>query len=461
MTAATHYAFSCLVCTAAGVPAPTAFAASALSLLPDIDHPESMVGRLCPSLSRWIMRRWGHRTVTHSLFAVLAVAIALLPLPLLSLLSPFSKGGAGGGFPGFTIYAALLLAFASHIFIDLFNRAGVKLFAPVTQKEYISFRTPTLRIPVRSWQEYALLFVILVLGFSAAGEAFSIGKLVRSTAKLFYLHYDGALTDYEHASKNICTAKIEYFDPVRSEARNGNYIVLTMFPENIYLLEYDPTVLSEQAHSTKPSPGGEGARSGVRSLSVTPDARLILKKDMINEIEIADTGRPRTQVRLQGRTLRDLARLPSDAIVSGNIVLKNYQPVLRNSDYIRVSHSPTATTITLICALTGELGEILALEQMRNAELETLKAKQSTFQIVRLNAELSRLDTELRALSSKGFYVNYARITRLNEERKKIESRIDSLRMRETSGADADTAVKIEQMESAYGVEYDVWLTKL
>ena len=244
MTAATHYAFSCLVCTAAGVPAPTAFAASAISLLPDIDHPESMIGRLCPSLSRWIMRRWGHRTVTHSLFAVLAVAIALLPLLPLSFLSPFSKGGAGGGFSLAMLYAALLLAFSSHIFIDLFNRAGVKLFAPVTQKEYISFRTPALRIPVRSWQEYALLFVILVLGFSAAGEAFSIGKLVRSTAKLFYLHYDGALTDYEHASKNICTAKIEYFDPVRSEARTANFIVLTMFPENIYLLEYDPDAMT-------------------------------------------------------------------------------------------------------------------------------------------------------------------------------------------------------------------------
>ena len=178
MTAATHYAFSCLVCTAAGVPAPTAFAASAISLLPDIDHPESMIGRLCPSLSRWIMRRWGHRTVTHSLFAVMTVAISLLPILIIpyclesGTLSP-SKGDGTGHAPYHT-YAALLLAFSSHIFIDLFNRAGVKLLAPLTQKEYISFRTPALRIPVRSWQEYALLFVILVLGVSAAGEAFSI-----------------------------------------------------------------------------------------------------------------------------------------------------------------------------------------------------------------------------------------------------------------------------------------------
>jgi hypothetical protein len=142
-------------------------------------------------------------------------------------------------------------------------------------------------------------------------------------------------------------------------------------------------------------------------------------------------------------------------------VLKNYQPVLRNSEYLRVSHSPTATTITLVCALSGELGEILALEQMRNAELETLKAKQSSYQISHLNAELARLDAQLRTLSTKGFYANYAKITRLNDERKKVESRIDSLRLRETSGADADTAAKIEQMENAYGVEYEVWVTKL
>ena len=193
----------------------------------------------------------------------------------------------------------------------------------------------------------------------------------------------------------------------------------------------------------------------------TSESRLILKKDIINEIELFDTGIPRNQTHSQGRTLRDLSRLPSDAIVSGTIVLKNYQPVLRNSDYIRVSHSPTATTITLICALSGELGEILALEQMRNAELETLKTKQSSYQIARLTAESQNLSAKVKQLSAKGFYSHYAEIIRINNEIKKIDSRIDALRMRETSGSDADTAAKIEQMENAYGVEYEVWVTEL
>ncbi|MGL4369897.1 MAG: metal-dependent hydrolase [Spirochaetota bacterium] len=257
MTAATHYAFSYLVATTAGISPGVALVTSMAALIPDIDHPESMAGRLCPSLSRRIMQKYGHRTITHSLFAILAVSIVLSPLIILSFFSPFSKIGF------VAIYFSLLLAYSSHIFIDLFNRAGVKLLAPVTQKEYISFRTPALRILVRSWQEYLLLFCIVFLAFTVSGEAFSMSKAVRSASKLFYRNYDGALSDYEHNSKSLCTAKIEYFDAVQSNVMKESFVVLTMFPENVYLLRYDPA-------------------EGIRKAHAITDNRIILKKDIIN-----------------------------------------------------------------------------------------------------------------------------------------------------------------------------------
>ncbi|MGL4368623.1 MAG: metal-dependent hydrolase, partial [Spirochaetota bacterium] len=210
MTAATHYAFSYLVCTAVGIPPGTALAASVVSLLPDIDHPESIVGRIVPSISKKIMQRYGHRTVTHSIFAVCTISVFFLPL---IFLTPFFKGGAGVGSTGagfwspsgVEVYFSIVLAYSSHIFIDLFNRAGVKLLAPISQKEYISFHTPALRITVRSWQEYLFLFLIVFLSFTITGETFSIHKGIRTASKLIYRHYDGALTDYENSSKNICT----------------------------------------------------------------------------------------------------------------------------------------------------------------------------------------------------------------------------------------------------------------
>jgi hypothetical protein len=33
--------------------------------------------------------------------------------------------------------------------------------------------------------------------------------------------------------------------------------------------------------------------------------------------------------------------------------------------------------------------------------------------------------------------------------------------MQEASGADTDIAAKIEMMENAYGVEYEVWVTEI
>lgn len=460
MTAATHYAFSCLILSAAGASPPVTLAASVVSLLPDIDHPESFIGRVFPFISKPILRKYGHRTVTHSLLAIVGVAVMMLPVLI------FASG---------MIYGALLAAFASHIFIDLFNKAGVKLLSPFAQKEYISFHSPALRIGVRSWKEYVLLAVLIFSTVMISGETFSINKAVRSTARLLYKHYDGALTDYEHASKNICTAKIEYFDPVESRVKIEDFIVLTMFPENIYLLRYDPKV-NNPTPNTKPSPIGEGgrprseqSRTEAGEVNVSTGNRIILKKDIINEIEITDTKIPRKQTFISSRTrgehsrttLRDLSLLPPDSVISGTIVLKNYQPVLRNSDYIRVSHSPSATTITLICALSGELGEILALERMRKAELETLKAKQCAYQIERLTVELRSFESRVQTLSRKGFYRNYAAIMKLNSEIKKIESRIETLHMQEASGADADITAKIESMETEYGVEYDVWVTML
>jgi membrane-bound metal-dependent hydrolase YbcI (DUF457 family) len=488
MTAPTHYAFSYLVCSIAGISPTTALATSLVGLLPDIDHPESMVGRLFPFISKRIMQKYGHRTVTHSIFAILMIALTLIPLLFLDAGrggSSIRPEGGSSSSSGSVLYLAMVLSFSSHIFIDLFNRAGVKLLAPFSTKEYISFHTPILRIMVRSWQEYLLLFVIVFLSFTVTGETFSINKAIRSASKLIYLHYDGALTDYENASKNICTAKIEYFDPVESKIKKEDFIVLTMFPENIYLLRYDPanqqTLINKRSNDKKPSPvygelslttraersrsreGAQRAERSVRSLNiqVSPENRLIIKKDIINEIEVTDTNIPRNQTHTTGTTLRELSLLPADSIISGTIIMKNFQPALRNSDYICVSHSPTATTITLICALSGELGEILALERMRSAELETLKAKQSSYQIIRLQDEQKKLESQIKTLSLKGFYSNYPQIIRLNSEVKKIDSRIEALRLREASGADADIAAKIEMMENAYSVEYEVWVTEL
>lgn len=429
MTAATHYAFSYLVCSAAGIPAPTAAVASVVSLLPDIDHPQSLIGRVFPFISKYILKKYGHRTVTHSLVSILAIMIIASPALFFSI----------------SIYAALSLAFASHIFIDLFNRSGVKLLAPFSQKEYISFRTPELRIMVSSWQEYVVLFLIVLLGFTVTGEAFSLNRAVRSVSKVFYRHYDGALTDYQNNSDYLCTAKVEYFDHITTSMLTEHFIVLNMYPEKMYGLKIKA-----------PEKG-----QGVSISNIESSQRVILKKDDINEIDISHTTRRMEKKILNGSDLSDLAEIPAGSFVSGTITIKNYNPELKNTDYIRLDHTPSSSLITLTCAMPQELGDIIRIEKDRGREIQSLRAKTSAYQIDRLNAEEASLKRKLIALQKKGFYENYLVINRLNNELKKIESRIDTLQMKEASGADVDIIMKIEKIEKDFSVNFKLYINSI
>jgi len=415
MTAATHLVFSYLVCSVAGVPVPVAVGASLVALVPDIDHPQSLLGRVFPFASRFLIRKYGHRTITHSLCAVLAVAIVSSPVCLFST----------------AVYGAIVLAYASHIFIDLFNLAGVKLLAPFSQKEYISFRTPELRIMVRSWKEYLALCIISALAVTATGQSFSLFRAVRAVSKVFYRHYDGALTDYQNNSERVCTAKIEYFDHVKTRKLTQEFTVLNMFSEKIYLLSRDAD--------------GPGAHR-----------RVIIKKADIIEIEITPSENRVTQTLRAGSSLSSLKDISPGSYISGSISVKNYHPDLRNTDHIKIEKTPSATNITLITALPHELTDIITIERDRNRELESLKSKTATYQISRLLGEEASIKKRISQLAQKGFYENYHTINRLNGELKKIESRIETLRLRDASGADVDLGMKIEKLEKDFGIEYSM-----
>ncbi|WP_432719962.1 metal-dependent hydrolase [Jeongeupia wiesaeckerbachi] len=56
--------------------------AGAAALLPDIDHPKSTLGRWLPGISGAIAKLFGHRGITHSLLAILALAYGLLQAQL-------------------------------------------------------------------------------------------------------------------------------------------------------------------------------------------------------------------------------------------------------------------------------------------------------------------------------------------------------------------------------------------
>jgi len=131
-------------------------------LLPDIDHPKSLLGQRLRWLSHPIARAFGHRGFTHSLLAVVA------GLWLFQINLPQSSPIPADVLQGLT------LGYLSHIVADMLTPAGVPLLWPCRWR----FRLPILRSQKGNQLEralclglvgYALWFPVGMPSFGANG----------------------------------------------------------------------------------------------------------------------------------------------------------------------------------------------------------------------------------------------------------------------------------------------------
>ncbi|WP_409307686.1 metal-dependent hydrolase [Pectobacterium sp. B1J-3] len=88
------------------------------SLLPDIDHPKSLLGQRLKWISSPIARAFGHRGFTHSLLAI-AAGIYFIQ----------TKLPANWPIPT-DAYHAMIIGYLSHIAADMMTSAGVPLLWP-------------------------------------------------------------------------------------------------------------------------------------------------------------------------------------------------------------------------------------------------------------------------------------------------------------------------------------------
>lgn len=129
------------------------------SLAPDIDHPQSWLGRRLPFISEPISAVLGHRGFTHSLLAVVVAAVLLL----FSLTGSFAL-------QEITVAAiALLLGYLSHLLGDWATNSGIPLMWPSKRK----FRSP-VQFFTGGWEEQvfaiALWLCCAVIVFTSAEQ---------------------------------------------------------------------------------------------------------------------------------------------------------------------------------------------------------------------------------------------------------------------------------------------------
>jgi len=113
ISAALHLITAALLCFLYGDVPPLIFAVSMLlALLPDLDTPKSLVGAMLKPISVQIERTVGHRTATHSVLALMLVAVGAY------IFTP-------------SWWLVLAGAYSSHLALDLLiGLQGITLFWP-------------------------------------------------------------------------------------------------------------------------------------------------------------------------------------------------------------------------------------------------------------------------------------------------------------------------------------------
>ena len=106
------------------------------SMLPDIDHTKSLIGKIFFPISKYLNRNYGHRTLTHTLlFLILGTVIT---------------GILERNFTGDTTYSKLFFfGYLSHLIFDMMTVQGVPLFYPFSRNPCVLPGNPDIRLA--SW----------------------------------------------------------------------------------------------------------------------------------------------------------------------------------------------------------------------------------------------------------------------------------------------------------------------
>ncbi|MGB6647108.1 MAG: metal-dependent hydrolase [Bacteroidota bacterium] len=229
MTAPTHVTFAQLVyllvltMMGVGLSGMNALLVALGSLLPDMDTEASVVGSTMPPLSRWIERRFGHRTLSHSWLFIVALALVLLPVIW---------------FDG-ELYVSFLAGYASHPLLDSMTVTGVQIFYPLSTVRCVfplDVKHPhRYRVQTGSRADYMFgvgCLLACVPSFFVAQQGHE--HLIRSAQK----NITSAVREYNELSRSSqVAAEVKAYNMTSGEELSGTFPVVGSLDERTLLIE--------------------------------------------------------------------------------------------------------------------------------------------------------------------------------------------------------------------------------
>jgi len=226
LTAKNHFLFSISVVslTLATIDPFVLLLAGGLSLLPDIDSSKSIIGKIFLPLSKLIERYFPHRTFTHSFFMTAILAIGAIPL----------------AFEGTEFYFAALIGFFCGWFLDVFTKAGVSAFYPMSMARLVIPANPALRLSTGSKNEWLFSVIFLAL-FVISFQLHSSGGVMQIFTSLLAQPTGVAELYLAHSNKNRVYVNLS--GQTSAGQISGRFEVVSLLSNNTFLIRRDNSLL--------------------------------------------------------------------------------------------------------------------------------------------------------------------------------------------------------------------------
>ena len=206
------------------------------AIMPDIDHPKSVIGKMFYFISAPIERRYGHRTITHS-FIGWAISSAIFSV--LVLFGAWIFGivcnleiGIWDLAPRWI--AAFSISYFSHLLLDMLNPRGSQMFWPDPGRDVLP-RNPKFR-PESGARVEILIFIII---FALMLLAFPISKYgIASSLRWLFATPGSAIQEFKSLKTHTYAEFKGYFTETK-EPVEGTGEILDVDKQRLIVLYQD------------------------------------------------------------------------------------------------------------------------------------------------------------------------------------------------------------------------------
>jgi inner membrane protein len=139
------------------------------SLLPDIDHTKSLIGKVFYPIAWWLNKKYGHRTITHSLVCYLSLAAVI------AIAEKAVKPSFGGVEDNAIVTMIFLWSYGSHLILDMITIQGIPLLYPFKKNPCVIPGNPDFRFRSSDFKAELICLSIFGLILFSCQDLFSKG----------------------------------------------------------------------------------------------------------------------------------------------------------------------------------------------------------------------------------------------------------------------------------------------